>query len=760
MKLLLYLDTAICLYSYNPENDLKECLARQMTSASESLPIDCISIVSGLQNAVSATMQRKNYREAVVLIPEETVLELEINLPLLSFQEIVKKIDGGMIRFGHHRSLGYGLCHISEPKKFERDFVRYTISADIVDGILVHGGIYTDDFANNKKVNRGNNARDALGRYILPATTIKGTFRSHCKRLVEYFHIAEYGIDAIFGNPSANIDACVVFYDAIITEAKEKDIFRCHVDKLTGGVFGDGTGFMRDIFITGKIQMVWDFMPQQCGIDETDVHRLLLFMIQDIQQKRVSFGRGRGTGKGFLDVNCAMIKLPHGENEEGILLDYKNNEITDPTEWITRQCEKKDGKPPVSYDDFQPIENKFELYKYGFVKEADMFYGREKDIDNIIRQISNESGNVLRGRCLALYGQAKSGKTSLLYHLEQRMRAINPEKNVIVNIGSIGGQDLSNDNITGLLYTLLDGLQEEISYKHPLLREMLAGANIAIDADKVLKSPETAQLYFNSVFQNITGCIEESNQNYNIVVMIDEFTYIYDWIRKGMMTDRIMKFWKAFIQNYGIFAIIVGLDHMMQFVNEKQFTDDFGSTDLRKVTYLPEDDAKRLMYEPIMLVNEKGEKTSRYREGALERIYELTAGSAYLIMYLCAGLVDYMNATRSVYITQAHIDDYLKKNLSSFDESFFEPQYYDRSYVDSRAAIEENKRILRRIAKFSDKKEWAPLSSVVQTDTDKKLIDALEQRDVVELGERGTIKIKVALYKEWILARELEGQHE
>ena len=350
MKCSLYLDTAICLHAENPEKDLKECLAQQMISSTGILPMDCISIVSGLENTVSATMQRKNYSEAVVLIPETTVLELEINMPLVSSHEVTQRIDGGTIRFGHHRSLGYGLCHISEPfSPSVRDFVRYTITADIVDGILVHGGVNTDDPVSKKEATSGSNARDVLGRYILPAATIKGTFRSHCKRLVEYFHIVGNGIDAIFGNHSANIDACVVFYDAIIKDAKEKDIFRCHVDKLTGGVFGDGTGYMRDIFLTGKIQMVWDFIPQNCNIDEADVHRLLLFMLQDIQQKRISFGRGRGIGKGFLDVQRATIKLPHEEKGKEILLDYNNTEITDPSGWIPRQFEKKDSKSPIPF---------------------------------------------------------------------------------------------------------------------------------------------------------------------------------------------------------------------------------------------------------------------------------------------------------------------------------------------------------------------------------------------------------------------------
>ena len=312
--------------------------------------------------------------------------------------------------------------------------------------------------------------------------------------------------------------------------------------------------------------------------------------------------------------------------------------------------------PLYSVSAFEPIDNKFEPYRNGSeVKEASMFYGRDGDIESIIQQISDESGNVLRGRCLALYGQTRTGKSSLLYHLERRLRSINEEGNVIVNVGSIGEENLSGNDITEFLYTLLDELNHEINSKHPRLKEILTNNGIEIDTEKLLENPERAQLLFNNVFKNINRCVEDGNYTYNIIVMIDEFTYIYDWIRRGIMTDRIMKFWKSFIQNNEIFAIIIGQDHMMKFVGEKQFTNDFGSTDLRKVTYLPEEDAKKLMYEPIMLVTDSGERVNRYQADALDRLYELTAGSAFLIMNLCAGLVDYLNETHTVYTLSSQI---------------------------------------------------------------------------------------------------------
>ena len=220
------------------------------------------------------------------------------------------------------------------------------------------------------------------------------------------------------------------------------------------------------------------------------------------------------------------------------------------------------------------------------------------------------------------------------------------------------------------------------------------------------------------------------------------------------MSDRIMKFWKAFIQNNPIFAIIIGQDHMMKFVEDDRFSNDFGATDLKKVSYLSKTDAFKLMDEPILL-NKDGVLESRYKKGALERLYELTSGSAYLIAMFCAGMVDYLNEIRSVYITKAHVDEYLRLNLHNFEEAkFFDPQYHDKSDIINEVhIIQKNKEILKRIAQMSNNKEWTDLNKVALNEEDRKILYNLEKRDVVIIDHYKRCKIKVALYKEWLIEK-------
>ena len=53
------------------------------------------------------------------------------------------------------------------------------------------------------------------------------------------------------------------------------------------------------------------------------------------------------------------------------------------------------------------------------------------------------------------------------------------------------------------------------------------------------------------------------------------------------------------------------------------------------------DEARRLIDEPIRIGGRQGD--SRYREQAIDRILNLTAGSPFYIQIICNRLVEYMN---------------------------------------------------------------------------------------------------------------------
>ena len=396
---------------------------------------------------------------------------------------------------------------------------------------------------------------------------------------------------------------------------------------------------------------------------------------------------------------------------------------------------------------FEEIDNPFEKYSDGTeVKDRKMFYGRDDYIDSILSLIINDKEH--SGKCLAIYGQTRTGKSSLLNFLQKELR--NKDKDdIIVSFGNIDKLSKNGKvDLKAFLVRTLRLLDDEIKKNHSKLLSLLKENGISIDVDKI-KDDDLLMENFDCQFGKICEFIHSMNKQ--IIFTIDEFTSIYDLIRKGTMTDDFMKFWKAFIQDYSVFAILICQDHMMYFVNDLRFTNAFSTTELKRITYLEEKYAKKLMYEPIL----DDEDNSRYTDEALDYLYNLTSGRAYLIMKLCAGLVDYLNEIRNPKITKNIIEEYLRKNIMKFGENIFEPQYYDKSsdIKEQFRIAEENKKIIREIAKNSDKDGWLYINISAISEEEKKLLDKLESRYVL-IKKDGKYKIKVDLYRQWILAKE------
>ena len=116
-------------------------------------------------------------------------------------------------------------------------------------------------------------------------------------------------------------------------------------------------------------------------------------------------------------------------------------------------------------DSFVKIDNKYSSYIEGGAVESDeMFFGREKEIDNIVKSLDLGDGNVLSHRGIYLYGQKRAGKSSIMAHLAKRIEEAYPDKYLIINLGSLGSNSIND----GWLKAILIGkLEDVIEDKYP-----------------------------------------------------------------------------------------------------------------------------------------------------------------------------------------------------------------------------------------------------------------------------------------------------
>ncbi|MDE0012290.1 MAG: tetratricopeptide repeat protein [Candidatus Poribacteria bacterium] len=404
-----------------------------------------------------------------------------------------------------------------------------------------------------------------------------------------------------------------------------------------------------------------------------------------------------------------------------------------------------------SEDEFEKIENPYAAYaEGGIVGDTNMFFGREELIQNIaqaIRESRTQSKSVM------VFGQKRSGKSSVLYHLKESLRE--DTELLILDLGNMSTL-LDQHAQTSLLHQFLNGilraLERAIQRKQ---RDGLSSLELAIPGREFYDHPAPLQL-FEDTFVRLkdltadqTG--QEDWRGVRVVLLIDEFQYIYEPIIKGEIPDLFMQNWKALLQANYFSAVLVGQDVMQKF--KLRFPNEFGTMQDERVTYLKEEDARELIDEPIRIGGRQGD--SRYREQAIERILDLTAGSPFYIQIICNRLVDYMNVKRAGLVTEADVEQV--KNELIHDVNALGLDKFDNlinSGDTSPDAIsdEDALKILKTIADNSNRTDPCHRDKIVcetnlPIDT---ILDDLVNRDVVKRRDQ-SYQIQVGLFKEWFV---------
>lgn len=401
-----------------------------------------------------------------------------------------------------------------------------------------------------------------------------------------------------------------------------------------------------------------------------------------------------------------------------------------------------------SEDDFEEIDNPYAPYaESGIVEDPQMFYGREELIQNIARAIQNA-----KTKSVVIYGQKRAGKSSILFHLKKKLQT---DKSLLVldwgNIGSIRDKHSQ----TPLLYQILWGILEQLQFAiEDKVDEGFTSPELPLPASFLeFYSHPDPLTFFNEIFgryKRKTSKLADW-QNVRIVLLIDEFTYIFDWILKDEISDSFMKNWKALLQKNYFSAVLVGQDYMPKF--KLRFPNEFGTTQDERVTYLRREDAIRLIDEPIRIGGRQGE--SRYREQAIETIFALTAGSPFYIQIVCNRLVEYMNRKRAKFVTEAdvkQIKNDLIAGVNALDIGKFDNLINSGDTSPDAIRDEDALKVLTAIALNSRTGLCNRSNIACETRTPVgEILRDLVNREVIEQRDQN-YRIRVELFKEWLMA--------
>jgi len=419
---------------------------------------------------------------------------------------------------------------------------------------------------------------------------------------------------------------------------------------------------------------------------------------------------------------------------------YYNNRSEDEPVKLEKQLSLR----LYSENEFETIPNPYEkLANGGPVTDRSMFYGRNEFIDRITEAIiSTDSKQVV------IYGQKRSGKSSVLHHLKKSLENSQKTFCISFSIGEIFENISSSTFFHKILFTIEEELEnlsfdgiEVPSFKCPSYTELKDAPNSADIFRKYLRN-------FKRACQNT-----QNWQGKKLVIMIDEFTYLYTAIKEKKVSDAIMKQWKAITQNEDatFSSVLVGQDVFPQFKSE--FPNEFGVTQDERLTYLSKRDALKLIEEPVWNTNSN---KSRYLEDGADKIIEYTSCNPYYIQIFCARLIKEMNDKKFIEATRSDIkpiaDSFLFGGQALTNDKFDNLLNAGEKHDIQRIPQEHSKAVLKKIAEATKFVPYCSRENISIGDKEYEdlILDDLKNREVIE-QQGNNFKIQVKLFQEWLL---------
>ena len=357
---------------------------------------------------------------------------------------------------------------------------------------------------------------------------------------------------------------------------------------------------------------------------------------------------------------------------------------------------------PVNITDkdyFIRIENKYDRIIRGSgvdIKMPELFKGRNELIDSICASMSSAEGIMTKNRGIVLWGQRRVGKNSVKDYLKEKIRLEYPKSYIIVELGSIG----RSGNLRDILTSIINKTEDTLMMEYEDIYEKLLNAGMDFSG-YTLEKTESYMPEFARFMDRFSARLKKiSNAEENIpLFFIDEFSYIYEWIETGKIEGKeFMRFWKSFIQDYGICAIIIAQDNIP--VWKSRYENEFACMNHdNEITYLDYEGARELICEPCEI-----EGKTLFTPDAVKLIYDWTKGSAYLIVIFCKHIIDYLNNNYTEKVTKTIVQLVFEKEFMEGKGMFmsldFEAQIQDAANVGQEGDLINflNKKLLKEIA--------------------------------------------------------------
>jgi len=268
------------------------------------------------------------------------------------------------------------------------------------------------------------------------------------------------------------------------------------------------------------------------------------------------------------------------------------------------------------------------------VKSREMFYGRQSTFSWVQENLSG----TYQDNVLVLYGERRTGKTSVLYQLQHHLPdtyafVLIDLQTIAYALGSTGDLlfAMARKTTTGLRRT---GFELEVP-----------------DREQYLAHPLEC-------FEELGEAIglQSRASGRRAVLIVDEFDLLIEAVENGQVTPYVFDCIRGLMQHQdGLSFIFTGAGKVSEMLKNPQSI-LFNTALRRKVSFLERDEAERLIREPVADV-------LWHDDLAIEKILRVTAGHPYFIQYICHEIVNIARSERKNFVTLRDVDRALQTTV-------------------------------------------------------------------------------------------------
>ena len=258
------------------------------------------------------------------------------------------------------------------------------------------------------------------------------------------------------------------------------------------------------------------------------------------------------------------------------------------------------------------------------LKTNDVFFGREQ----LIADLADNLQGKYQDNPIVLYGQRRTGKTSLLYALKRYL----PKEQYIPVFYNAEGVDSPLSLFWSLANQIYDACRETgIVLSQPTRDQYTTYASAQFE---------------NNFLRDATSLLGKRR----LLLMIDEFESLEDAVKDNLLPRTIFSFLRKMMQHQRQLSFIFCGTHQLQELTRQYWQIFFNAALPFRITFLDENATKDLIQVPI-------HGHFAYDELALMRILTLTGGHPYFTQLLCHSIVSLVNKRQLGYVTRNEVDD-------------------------------------------------------------------------------------------------------